>query len=102
MDDTNLRGELYNGKCGACDKPLHFLDGEDGRYWMVCDSCLLITCESGSQEKTLELWDRAVNAPLSNAVIARAKQLGVEVHDIRLSPVDPADLKGLVSIKNRP
>lgn len=41
-----------------------------------------------------------VSAPLSNAVIARAEQLGVGVHDIRLSPVDPADLKGLVSVKN--
>ena len=25
-----------------------------------------------------------------------AAQLGIEVHDIRLSPVDPADLKGLI------
>lgn len=48
----------------------------------------------------LEREVAATNAPLSNAVITRAEQLGVEVHDIRLSPVDPADLKGLVSVKN--
>ena len=50
----------------------------------------------------LEREVAATNAPLSNAVIARAEQLGIEVHDIRLSPVDPADLKGLISVKNHP
>ena len=50
----------------------------------------------------LEREVAATNAPLSNAVIARAEQPGVEVHDIRLSPVGPTDLKGLISVKNRP
>lgn len=62
---------------------------------------VLVVASGERLEKKLAA-QRAANAPLPNAVIARAEQLGVEVHDIRLSPVDPADLKGPVSVKSRP
>lgn len=56
---ADMRGDLYIGTCKKCGKALHFLDGDAGRYWMVCDACLHISCESKSQDETLTAWARA-------------------------------------------
>lgn len=56
---ADMRGDLYIGTCKKCGKALHFLDGDAGRYWMVCDACLRISCESKSQDETLTAWVRA-------------------------------------------
>lgn len=56
---ADMRGDLYMGTCKKCGKALHFLDGDAGRYWMVCDACLHISCESKSQDETLTAWARA-------------------------------------------
>lgn len=53
---ADMRGDLYIGTCKKCGKALHFLDGDAGRYWMVCDACLHISCESKSQDETLTAW----------------------------------------------
>lgn len=56
---ADMRGDLYIGTCKKCGKALHFLDGDAGHYWMVCDACLHISCESKSQDETLTAWARA-------------------------------------------
>lgn len=56
---ADMRGDLYTGTCKKCGRALHFLDGDAGRYWMVCDACLHISCESKSQAETLTAWARA-------------------------------------------
>lgn len=43
---------------GHCGHWLHFLDGDDDNCWMVCDSCLSMTCTTDSQEKTLTEWSK--------------------------------------------
>lgn len=56
IEYADMRGDLYIGTCKKCGKALHFLDGDAGRYWMVCDACLHISCESKSQDETLTAW----------------------------------------------